>query len=592
MSLLLSALSWAGPCQVLLVAGAGLVSVVTVWTARLLLQHARFTQRLSCFSKPHADSWLIGHLGQMQSTEEGLLQVDELVRTHKHSCSWFLGPFYHLVRLFHPDFTKPLLLAPAGITLKDELIYGHLRPWLGQSLLLSNGEAWARRRRLLTPAFHFDILRNYVATFNTSADTMHEKWRRLAAEGRTTVEIFDHVTLMTLDSLLKCAFSYSSNCQESRSEYVSAIVELGDLLIERRQNILHHWDWVYWQTRQGKRFRRALNVVHSFTREVVQRRRALINRSDSTSAPPGKRDFVDIILLSKDGDGRGLADEEIEAEANTFMFAGEARKSTTRHNRPRAPSFAGHDTTASAICWTLYNLARHPHFQDKCRREVLELMGGHQHQGIEWDDLANLPFTTMCIKEALRLHSPVQAVTRTYTQDMPLPGNRTVPKGEATLVTNSELFLVLLHLLPPPGAICLVSIYGTHHNPDVWTDPHEFRPQRFEGVSHESRSSHAFIPFSSGPRCCFVKISSAPFYARVVTRCVCRNCIGQKFALAELRVVVALTLHRFRLSTGVNPKSGSEEVRRLPQLVLRAEGGLWLQLEPLSPADMEAAHSA
>ncbi|XP_061841246.1 cytochrome P450 4F3 isoform X2 [Nerophis lumbriciformis] len=512
MSLLLSALR-----QALLLASAGLVAVVTVWTARLLLRHVWFTRRLSCFSRPRADSWLIGHLGQ--STEEGLLQVDDLVHAYKHSCSWFLGPFYHLVRLFRPDFVKPLLMAPASITVKDELIYGHLRPWLGQSLLLSNGEAWARRRRLLTPAFHFDILRNYTATFNTSADTMHEKWRRLVAEGCATIEMFDHVTLMTLDSLLKCAFSYSSKCQESRSEYVCAIEELSDLLIERRQNILHHWDWVYWKTRQGKRFKEALKIVHSFTREVVQRRRALIKTSESTDTPRRKRDFVDIILLSKDGDGRGLTDTEMEAEANTFMFA-------------------GHDTTASAICWTLYNLARHAHFQDQCRREVLELMRGREGRGIEWEDLSNLPFTTMCIREALRLHSPVQAVTRTYTQDMSLPGNRTVPKG----------------------AICLVSIYGTHHNPEVWTNPHEFDPHRFEAINQEGRSSHAYIPFSSGPR----------------------NCIGQKFALAELRVVVALTLYRFRLTPGVNPKSGSEKVRRLPQLVLRAEGGLWLQLEPLT----------
>lgn len=65
--------------------------------------------------------------------------------------------------------------------------------------------------------------------------------------------------------------------------------------------------------------------------------------------------------------------------------------------------------------------------------------------------------------------------------------------------------------------------------------------------------------------------------------CVHRNCIGQKFALAELRVVVALTLLRFRLAPGVDPKLGSSsgDVRRLPQLVLLAEGGLWLQLESL-----------
>lgn len=66
--------------------------------------------------------------------------------------------------------------------------------------------------------------------------------------------------------------------------------------------------------------------------------------------------------------------------------------------------------------------------------------------------------------------------------------------------------------------------------------------------------------------------------------CVDRNCIGQKFALAELRVVVALTLLRFRLSLGADPdvEVSSGGVRRLPQLVLRAEGGLWLQVEPLS----------
>lgn len=49
---------------------------------------------------------------QMQSSEEGLRQADELVLTYLHSCSWFIGPFYHLVRLFHPDYVKPLLMAP------------------------------------------------------------------------------------------------------------------------------------------------------------------------------------------------------------------------------------------------------------------------------------------------------------------------------------------------------------------------------------------------------------------------------------------------------------------------------------------------
>lgn len=518
-------LSWTGLCWLLCIVGTGLLAAVAIWTVRLLLRHAWFTHRLSCFSKPQTRSWLLGHLGQMQSKEEGFLQVDDLVQTYKHSCCWFIGPFYHIVRLFHPDYVKPLLMAPANITVKEDLIYHFLRPWLGRSVLISNGEVWSRKRRLLTPAFHFDILKSYTAIFNTSAKTMHDKWCRLAAEGKTNIEMFDHISLMTLDSLLKCAFSYNSNCQESSSEYVSAIVELCGLVIDRRQNILHHWDWIYWKTEQGKRFKQALNIVHRFTRDVVQKRRALLNQqretetqSDVAPTPQKRRDFVDILLLTRDEDGQGLTDEEIQAEADTFMFA-------------------GHDTTASAICWTLYNLARHEHYQEKCRQEVMDLMEGRDGHEIMWEDLSDLPFTTMCIKESLRLHAPVQAVSRKYTQDMVLPGNRTVHEG----------------------AVCFVSIYGTHHNPAVWTNPNEFDPLRFDPSNTKNHASHAFIPFSSGPR----------------------NCIGQKFAMAELRVIVALTLLRFRLTPGVNPKHGSSRVRRLPQIVLRAEGGLWLQLEPL-----------
>ncbi|KAJ0062255.1 hypothetical protein NL108_002609 [Boleophthalmus pectinirostris] len=511
------------PSHILAVIGAGLGAIAVIWTINLLVRHAWYSHKLSCFSKPPTHSWLIGHLGQMQSTEEGLLQVDELVKTYKHSCSWFFGPFYHLVRIFHPDFVKPLLMAPGNITVKDELIYDHLRPWLGESLLISNGDVWSRKRRLLTPAFHFDILKNYIVTFNSSTHIMHEKWQRMILNGNNNIEMFNDVTLMTLDSLLKCAFSYSSNCQESTSEYVSAIVEMSDLIMDRRLKMLHHWDFIYWKTQQGQRFKRALSIVHGYTRDVVQKRRALISQQTKgrlSMAAQRRKDFVDIILSAQDEDGQGLSDEEILAEANTFMFA-------------------GHDTTASAICWTLYNLARHSDYQEKCREEVMELLKEQNGQEIQWEDLTSLPFTTMCIKESLRLHSPVQAVTRKYTQDMALPGNRTVPKG----------------------VICLVSIYGTHHNPMVWSNPHEFDPMRFDPNNREAQSSSAFIPFSAGPR----------------------NCIGQKFALAELRVVVALTLLRFRLRPVVNPDGGATDVRRLPQLVLRAEGGLWLQVEPLNP---------
>ncbi|KAJ8363097.1 hypothetical protein SKAU_G00119280 [Synaphobranchus kaupii] len=499
-----------------------LVLAVLYRVTRLLWRHAHNAHRLRCFAQPPKRNWLLGHLGMMRSTDEGLQAADQLVRTYRHSCTWFLGPFYTLVRLFHPDYTKPILMASASITIKDELFYGFLRPWLGQGLLLSNGEHWSRHRRLLTPAFHFDILKSYVEIFNKSSDIMHEKWRHLVADGKSSLDMFEQVSLMTLDCLLKCTFSYDSNCQESPSDYIAAIYELSALVVKREHHMPHHWNWLYWRSPEGQRFRRACDVVHKFTGDIVDRRRtALLHQgepethaADTTRSGRKKRtDFIDVLLLSKDDDGNGLTDEEIKAEADTFMFE-------------------GHDTTASGISWVLYNLALHPQYQDQCRAEINVLLDGRDTEEILWDDLTNLPFTTMCIKETLRLHPPVTTVARTFSQDMTVPEGRVIPQGN----------------------ICLVSIYGTHHNPEIWPNPDVYDPSRFDPENSTNRPALAFIPFAAGPR----------------------NCIGQNFAMAELRVVVALTIRRFRVIPG------KTEVRRLNQLILRAEGGLWLQLEPVT----------
>ncbi|XP_053496109.1 cytochrome P450 4F3 isoform X1 [Ictalurus furcatus] len=499
------------------------LALVVLLAARLAQLMWKRT-RLSCFSCPPQRNWFLGHMGIIRSDEVGLQEVDELIRTYRHSCAWFLGPFYNLVRFFHPDFVKPLLLASASITFKDELFYGFMRPWLGQGLLLSNGKQWARQRRLLTPAFHFDILKNYIHIFNSSTNIMHEKWRRLLAEGKNDLDMIEQVSLMTLDSLLKCTFSYDSHCQEKASEYISAIYELSVLVVKRQRYLPHHWEWLYKRTAEGQRFHRACEIVHNFTASIVEERRSQFihqgqtESSTQTSTTGNKRravDFIEVLLLSKDENGEGLTNEEIKAQADTFMFA-------------------GHDTTASAISWVLYNLAMHQEYQDRCRSEINALLEGRDTEELMWEDLSNLTFTTMCIKESMRLHPPVLALTRYYSQDMNVPGGRTLPEG----------------------AICLISVYGTHHNPDVWPNPEVYDPMRFDLDNQKRRSPYAFVPFSAGPR----------------------NCIGQNFAMAEIRVVLALTLRRFRVLPG------SRSPSRLYMLTMRAEGGLPLTLEPLSPA--------
>uniref|UniRef100_A0A8D0VIY8 Uncharacterized protein n=1 Tax=Sus scrofa TaxID=9823 RepID=A0A8D0VIY8_PIG len=478
-------------------------------------------------------------------------------------------------------------LMSATIIPKDMLFYSFLKPWLGVGLLLSAGEKWSHQRRLLTPAFHFDILKSYVKIFNRSADIMHAKWQRLASEGHTRLDMFEHISLMTLDSLQKCVFSFDSNCQEKPSEYIAAISELSALVTKRNEQIFLHKDFLYYLTPEGRRFRKACRLVHDFTDAVIQeRRRTLISQGSQdflrAKAKAKTLDFIDVLLLAKDEDGKGLSDEDIRAEADTFMFAGEGpgvglrNRQGSLHVRdlaggpgsprlaifpmlfevagvgwgasyhegavdplvlkyPRDPSLfgcpSGHDTTASGLSWVLYNLAKHPEYQERCRQEVQELLRDREPKEIEWDELAQLPFLTMCIKESLRLHPPVPGISRCCAQDVVLPDGRVIPKGN----------------------ICVISIFGIHHNPSVWPDPEVYNPFRFDPESPQKRSPLAFIPFSAGPR----------------------NCIGQTFAMTEMKVVLALTLLRFRVLPD------EEEPRRKPEIVLRAEGGLWLRVEPL-----------
>ncbi|XP_040820612.1 cytochrome P450 4F2-like [Ochotona curzoniae] len=512
-------LSWLGAPSpwllLLLMAISWLLTRVLIWAYAF----HKNSQRLQCFPQPPKRNWFLGHLGQITPTEQGLREVTRMVTIFPQAFLSWMGPIDPVIFLWHPDVVRSVLNAPAVVVPKDMEFYGFLKLWLGDGLLLSTGDKWNSHRRMLTPAFHFEILKPYMKIFNKSTNIMHAKWKKLASEGSACLDMFEHISLMTLDSIQKCVFSFDSNCQEKPSEYISTILELSALVMKRDQQILMHMDFLYYLTPDGQRFRKSCDLVHSFTDAVIQERRHTLASQGVDNFLKAKTkaktlDFIDILLLSKGEDGKQLSDDDIRAEADTFMFA-------------------GHDTTASGLSWALYNLARHPEYQERCRQEVRELLRDRDPEEIEWDDLAQMTFLTMCLKESLRLYPPVTIISRCCAQDVTLHDGRVIPKGNS----------------------CVISIFGIHHNPAVWPDPEVYNPFRFDPENPQKRSPLAFIPFSAGPR----------------------NCIGQAFAMAEMKVVLALTLLRFRIL----PDSGAEP-RRKPELILRAEGGLWLRVEPLS----------
>ncbi|XP_059138467.1 cytochrome P450 4F2-like [Physella acuta] len=410
----------------------------------------------------------------------------------------FVGWLFYLplVIVNHPDTLRVILKSPG---LKAKRFYNFIQPYIGEGLFRSEGERWARNRRVLTTALHARALRNYVELKNRCTDTLLIKFQQ-AAETSQPLKAFVNITMFSFDVILRCAMSYQTDCQiEGLSHpYVEAVDSIVALIVRRFFRPWLHNDFIYFLTSEGRRFKQKCNFVHGVADFIIKSRREKLKTEDPTDTE-GKRhmDLLDILLTATDEDGVGMTDVEIRDEVNSFLLA-------------------GHDATASAISWTLYSIAKHGDVQQKVCQEIDELMADRSCTDILWEDLSQLPYLTMVMKESLRLHSIAPFIHRQMTCD--------------TRVDD---------LVVPAGTEVSLSLYNTHHNPQVWEDSMKFDPNRFLPENSEKRNPYAFVPFSAGPR----------------------NCVGQNFALNEMKIVLARILYRFNIK--LDPSHTVEKVHAL-----------------------------
>ncbi|XP_078527778.1 cytochrome P450 4B1-like isoform X2 [Lissotriton helveticus] len=479
-----------GPVSHLLVAlclAAVLWKVVTLYFTR-----RRMLKAFKPFPGPPTH-WLLGNMHEFLQDGKDLDILTRWAGQYPYGHPVWFGNFAPVLFINRADYAKTLL--GRG----------------GKGLLILAGPKWYQHRKLLTPGFHYDILKPYVKLMSDSTKVMLDKWEKLITKNNT-VELFEHISLMALDSIMKCAFSYESNCQtDSKNPYVQAVYSLSYLSDHRIRWFPYHNDVIYYLSPHGYLYRRACRTAHEHTDKVIKQRKELYKNEKELEKIQQRRhlDFLDILLSAKDENGEGLSDADLRAEVDTFMFE-------------------GHDTTGCAIPWTLYCMAENPEHQEKCREEIKEILG--DKDTIEWNDLSQMTYTTMCIKESLRLNPPVPMVGRQLAAPITFCDGRTLPKD----------------------SLVSVNIYSIHRDPDIWKNPEEFDPLRFSPENSSHRHSHAFLPFIAGQR----------------------NCIGQTFAMNEIKVAVALTLLRFELSP-----SNMEPPKKLPQLVLRSKNGIHLTLK-------------
>lgn len=188
---------------------------------------------------------------------------------------------------------------------------------------------------------------------------------------------------------------------------------------------------------------------------------------------------------------------------------------------------AGHETTANAMSWMLYLLAQHPEVVDKVLAEIDSVLGGDN------PDFARLPqlqYTQQVIQESMRMYPPAWAVDRVALGDDQL-GEYHIPKG----------------------SILLLYIHGAHNNPQYWEGPERFDPDRFAPDKVKQQTKYSYLPFGGGPRLC----------------------IGNNFAMMEMKVLLVHLLRKFKFELLPDQK-----IEMMPMVTLRPRHGIKFTISP------------
>ena len=280
--------------------------------------------------------------------------------------------------------------------------YKFLHSWLGMGLLTSTGSKWQTRRKMLTPAFHFRILEDFLEVMNQQTALLCDILGHLC--DKPAFDIFPLVTHCALDIICETAMGRSINAQEdSDTDYVRAIYKASDIVFQRQTSPWLWDDLIFGLTPAGFRMRKYLDCLHGFTNKVIaeKKQEARESKNENTEDEVGMKKrlaFLDLLIDASKG-GTVLSDEDIREEVDTFMFEGDSdSKKSFKSNL----ILSGHDTTATNMSFSLYLLATHPEIQRKCQEELDSIFEGDRTRPATSQDLSKMKYVESCLKEALR----------------------------------------------------------------------------------------------------------------------------------------------------------------------------------------------
>ncbi|KAK9003514.1 hypothetical protein V6N11_061073 [Hibiscus sabdariffa] len=376
---------------------------------------------------------------------------------------------------------------------------------LGKGLATIEGVKWVKRRKLANYVFHGESLKNMTPAVIASVQTVLEKWK--GQEGKE-IEVFGELRLLTSEVISRTAFG--SNYLEG--EQIFAMLNKLSILLNRnafktRIPFINK----FWKTADLIESDKLEKGIQECVMNIVKKRE---DRVVNGEADNFGNDFLGLLVSAyRDSEEKNrLSLEDLVGECKTFYFAGQ-------------------ETVTSLLAWIVFLLAVHRDWQEKARREVLQIFG---NQNPHPDGIAELKTISMIINETLRLYGP--------TNGLPREIRREVQLGKLILPANINLHVQNIAL---------------HHDPHLWgDDANLFKPERFaEGIAKATNyNAAAYFPFGLGPR----------------------SCVGMAFATTEIKIALSMILQRYTFTL-----SPAYVHSPTPVITLRPQHGIQIILESL-----------
>ncbi|GAA6617902.1 cytochrome P450 [Scytonema sp. NUACC26] len=361
------------------------------------------------------------------------------------------------------------------------------RTLLGQGLLTSDGDTWFRQRRLSQPVFHQKRIAGYGEVMVAYTEKMLASW-----QNGETKDIQAEMMHLTFNIVMKTLFSRDATDKEAQ-DVALAMGLAAPWFVENRKSPFPALSKRL-PTPSNRRYQSAVRQLDKYIYRIIEERR-------SSGEDPG--DLLSLMMQARDeDDGSQMSDKQLRDAIATLIFA-------------------GHETTANSLAWTWMLLAQYPEVQTKLQQELQTVLGDRTPTVA---DLAALQYTTMIVKESMRLYPVVWNRVSEASQDCELGGYKV-----------------------PVGCTVIISQWVMHRSERYFENPEVFYPERWANDLEKELPKGVYAPFGGGPR----------------------TCIGKSFASMEAVLLLATIAQKFELNLIPNQSIIPE-----PTMTLQPKNGI------------------